>query len=76
MPAEGSSTTVIGKIPVAETFGFSNDIRAASQGRAIWNTENEGFKPVPPSMMNDVVISIRQRKGLKLEVPGQSYYAD
>ncbi len=76
MPAEGSSTTVIGKIPVAETFGFSNDIRAASQGRAIWNTENEGFKPVPPGMMNDVVISIRQRKGLKLEVPGQSYYAD
>ena len=33
MPVEGSVTTVIGRVPVAETFGFSNDIRAASQGR-------------------------------------------
>ena len=35
MPADGEVTTVIGTLPVAETFGFSNDIRAASQGRAI-----------------------------------------
>ena len=27
MPSEGESTTVIGTLPVAETFGFSNDIR-------------------------------------------------
>ena len=31
MPADGEVTTVIGTLPVAETFGFSNDIRAASQ---------------------------------------------
>ena len=35
MPSEGEVTTVIGTLPVAETFGFSNDIRAASQGRAV-----------------------------------------
>ena len=43
MPADGEVTTVIGTLPVAETFGFSNDIRAASQGRAVWNSENIGF---------------------------------
>ena len=43
MPSDGDVTTVVGIIPIAETFGFSNDIRAASQGRAVWNTENLGF---------------------------------
>lgn len=76
MPSEGDSTAVIGTIPVAETFGFSNDIRAASQGRAIWNTENSGFQQVPPGLQDDVVRAIRERKGLKPEVPGENYYAD
>ena len=76
MPSEGDTTTVIGRVPVAETFGFSNDIRAASQGRAIWNTENEGFQPLPTHLLESTVGSIRERKGLKPEVPTQSYYAD
>ena len=36
MPSEGEATTILGTLPVAETFGFSNDIRAASQGRAVF----------------------------------------
>ena len=48
MPSEGDVTTVVGIIPVGETFAFSNDIRAASQGRAVWNTENMGFENLPP----------------------------
>ena len=55
MPSEGAVTTVVGVIPIAETFGFSNDIRAASQGRAVWNTENLGFEMLPPQLFNDVV---------------------
>ncbi|MAO69934.1 MAG: elongation factor EF-2 [Euryarchaeota archaeon] len=76
MPSEGESTTVIGTLPVAETFGFSNDIRAASQGRAIWNSENRGFDMVPPQLIEKVIGSIRERKGLKAEKPTESYYTD
>ncbi len=76
MPADGEITTVIGKVPVAETFGFSNDIRAASQGRAVWNTENCGFEELPRSLLTDTVAVIRERKGLKPDIPGESYYAD
>ena len=76
MPADGETTTVIGKVPVAETFGFSNSIRAASQGRAIWNTENCGFVELPRSLLEGVVGEIRQRKGLKPDVPGETYYTD
>jgi len=76
MPVDGNITTVIGRLPVAETFGFSNDIRAASQGRATWNTENAGFEMVPPQLFEKVTQEIRQRKGLKAEVPTESNYTD
>ena len=73
MPSDGEITTVIGKVPVAETFGFSNDIRAASQGRAVWNSENCGFEELPRSLLEKVVGEIRERKGMKPEIPGESY---
>ncbi|MBS72301.1 MAG: elongation factor EF-2 [Thermoplasmata archaeon] len=76
MPADGEITTVIGKVPVAETFGFSNDIRAASQGRAVWNNENCGFEELPRALLSKVVGGIRERKGLKPDIPGESYYMD
>lgn len=76
MPSEGEATTVIGTLPVAETFGFSNDIRAASQGRAVWNSENTGFEILPPQLFDKVVGEIRTRKGLKPEPNPESYYAD
>lgn len=76
MPADGETTTVVGTVPVAETFGFSNDIRAASQGRAIWNSENSGFEELPRMLLEKVVGEIRTRKGMKPEIPGESYYAD
>ena len=76
MPVDGATASVIGKMPVAESFGFSNDIRAASQGRAIWNTENAGFVQLPASLFHKVVGEIRQRKGLKEEIPGEEQYTD
>tara|TARA_B100000686_G_scaffold116055_1_gene123400 strand:+ start:170 stop:2377 length:2208 start_codon:yes stop_codon:yes gene_type:complete len=76
MPVEGDVTCVIGKMPVAESFGFSNDIRAATQGRAVWNTENAGYEQVPPDLFHKTVGGIRERKGLKEEIPGESQYTD
>ena len=76
MPVEGGVASVIGKMPVAESFGFSNDIRAATQGRAVWNTENAGYVQVPSDLFHKVSGEIRQRKGLKEEIPGETQYTD
>ena len=76
MPADGEVTTVIGTVPVGESFGFSNDIRAASQGRAIWNTENSGFEELPQHLYEEVIGEIRKRKGLKAEMPTEDNYSD
>jgi|TARA_B110000211_G_scaffold71452_1_gene82810 elongation factor 2 len=76
MPVDGGTASVIGKMPVAESFGFSNSVRAASQGRAIWNTENAGYVHLPRELFSKVITEIRQRKGLKLDLPDEDQYMD
>jgi len=60
---EGELATVKAKLPVSETFGMSNDLRSASQGRAIWYHEYAGYELVPTSLQANLVTSIRKRKG-------------
>jgi elongation factor 2 len=74
MTSEGDTITVVGKAPVAELFGFAGDIRSATEGRAMWNTEFSGFELVPNSMLKEVVVGIRKRKGLKEVLPTPSDY--
>ncbi|AFD00890.1 translation elongation factor 2 (EF-2/EF-G) [Methanocella conradii HZ254] len=74
--SEGDMSIIEGQAPVAELFGFASDIRGATEGRALWNTEFLGFFPVPASMQNDIVISIRKRKGLKAEIPKPSDFLE
>ena len=74
MQSEGDTITVVGKAPVAELFGFAGDIRSATEGRAMWNTEFSGFELVPNSMVREVVVGIRKRKGLKEQMPTPSDY--
>lgn len=61
--------TLAGKMPVAESFGFAGDIRSASEGHALWSTENAGFEPVPQELQMKVIQSIRNRKGLSPGLP-------
>lgn len=74
MTSEGDTITVIGKAPVAELFGFAGDVRSATEGRAMWNSEFAGFELIPQGMVKEVVLEIRKRKGLKEELPKASDY--
>ncbi|MBC2699281.1 MAG: elongation factor EF-2 [ANME-2 cluster archaeon] len=72
MSQEGDMTIIESKAPVAELFGFAGDIRSATEGRAMWSTEFAGFETLPASLLKEIVLEIRQRKGLKSEVPKAS----
>ncbi|MEM2943206.1 MAG: elongation factor EF-2 [Methanomassiliicoccales archaeon] len=72
---EQDATVIVAKCPVAEMFGFASAIRSATQGRALWSTENAGFVRVPPELQPKIVSEIRTRKGLKPEPYDASYYA-
>ncbi len=75
MGQDGADSTVSAECPVSDMFGFASDVRGATQGRALWSTENAGFKHVPPELQKKVVGEIRTRKGLNPEPYDANYYA-
>lgn len=69
MEQEGEISAISMKVPVAELFGFSNNIRGTTQGKAIWYQEYAGYEQVPKNLQNQIVTEIRKRKGEKPEPP-------
>ncbi|BCU67330.1 elongation factor EF-2 [Sulfolobales archaeon HS-7] len=65
----GNTARIIAEIPIAETFDLAADLRGATAGRAFWGMEFSRWASVPDSMLNDVIIKIRERKGLPKELP-------
>ena len=54
--------TVSAVIPIGESFGFSGDIRGASEGHALWSTENAGFDRLPTELQYKVMGQIRDQE--------------
>jgi len=69
MYQEGDLMVVEGIAPVDEMIGFSSDIRSATEGRASWNTENAGFRVMADNLQPEKIAEIRERKGMKTELP-------
>ncbi len=65
-----------GKMPIAESFGFAGDIRSASEGHALWSTENSGFERLPTELQQKIINQLRSRKGLKAELPKAEDYME
>ena len=74
MYQEGDLMVVEGIAPVDEMIGFASDIRSATEGRASWNTENAGFRVLVDNLQREKIMEIRERKGLKLELPASIDY--
>jgi elongation factor 2 len=74
MYQEGDLMVVEGIAPVGEMIGFSSDIRSATEGRASWNTENAGFRVLADNLQPEIIGEIRERKGMKTELPQQVDY--
>ncbi len=74
MYQEGDLMVVEGIAPVEEMIGFSSDIRSATEGRASWNTENAGFRVLVDNLQPEKITEIRERKGMKTELPESINY--
>jgi len=69
-------------LPVAESFGFTQALRAATSGRAFpqcvfdhW--EELGGDPFDPNTQGGkVVVDTRKRKGIKSEIPALENFID
>ena len=74
MKTEGDMVSLQCEAPVAEMLGFAGDIRSATEGRALWSTEFAGFKPIPQNLFGVKIMEVRERKGMKQEMPKASYF--
>lgn len=65
----GLFSIINGFIPVTESFGLSEEMRAVSSGRAFWQNYFSHWERVPEEHMAHVIRSLRLRKGLPTEPP-------
>ncbi len=62
---DGFTAKIEGEVPLAETFGYSTDLRSMTQGQGTFSMEFARYRRLPPSIEKEV---IAQRK--KLEAVG------
>jgi elongation factor 2 len=68
-------------LPVAESFGFTSDLRSHTGGQAFPQCVFDHWQVMPgdpqePGKAQDIVIGIRKRKGLSEEMPPLDRYLD
>ncbi|MGQ9679648.1 MAG: elongation factor EF-2 [Candidatus Bathyarchaeia archaeon] len=71
---KGPVIAVTGFIPVSETLGLAQEMRAATSGRAFWQSTFDHWAPVPDGILMDVVQRVRRQKGLPPNPPSADEY--
>ncbi len=61
---EGGMAHVKAKVPVAEMFGMSNNLRSATGGRGSSSLVDQSYVRLPDELQQKIVKQIRDRKGL------------
>jgi elongation factor 2 len=64
MQQEGDMNVIQAKLPVAELFGWSNDLRSATGGRGNSSLVDQSFEMLPRELQDKVRKQIVERKGL------------
>ena len=62
MDMRGNAQLVNARVPLAEMFGFTSDLRNQTQGRASFTMEFEHYEAVPYSLAEEIVKKRREKK--------------
>jgi elongation factor G len=57
MEPTGNVQKIFCIVPLAEMFGYANDLRSKTQGRASFSMEFDKYEPVPPGVANEIMES-------------------
>ena len=55
MEMEGSTQTIRAHVPLSEMFGYANDLRSRTQGRATYSMQFEKYEPAPAAIANEIM---------------------
>jgi elongation factor 2 len=69
MKEERGASIITAKMPVSDMFGFDASLKSATSGRGFYSLIETTFEKLPQEMRDDVIRSIRKRKGLHEDVP-------
>merc|ERR1712173_224962 len=83
-PREGTPLIQVkAHLPVAESFGFVSALRQQTSGQAFpqcvfdhWDNLNMGDYNTAGTKLNELLLAIRKRKNIKVELPALSDYLD
>ncbi len=64
MQIDEDNMTIIAKVPVAETFNMTGDIRSATGGKGSFFVKAMHFEQLPRELQDNIIKGIRDRKGL------------
>jgi elongation factor G len=60
--ARGAETRIEGEVPLAETFGYSTDLRSMTQGQGTFSMEFARYKRLPRSLEEEIIAE--RKKGV------------
>jgi elongation factor 2 len=69
MSEEGDSSVIKCKLPVEELFGFEAALKSATNGQGFFSLIDIIFEPLPMNLQEEKILEIRERKGMKQEMP-------
>jgi elongation factor G len=52
----GNTATIEGEVPLAETFGYSTDLRSMTQGQGTFTMEFSKYRRVPKSIQEEIIL--------------------
>ncbi len=74
LDGEGEYIIIRAELPTAETVDIADEFRSATSGRSFFGYQFAGFRPVPNDKQEEVIMSIRERKKMALEMPSSKSY--
>jgi elongation factor G len=61
---KGETATIEGEVPLAETFGYSTDLRSMTQGQGTFTMEFAKYRRVPGNIQEEIVSAKKKDKQL------------
>jgi len=61
MDARGNIQEIVARVPLAEMFGYSTDLRSETQGRATYTMQFSHYEEIPKQIAEEVIAKIQGR---------------
>jgi len=59
---KGNVATIEGEVPLAETFGYSTDLRSMTQGQGTFTMEFSKYRRVPASIQEEIIAEKKKKQ--------------